>query len=163
MVVVDASALERNLYLALQVLEITDRVVVAVNLMDEARRRGIEVDTRSLARDLGVPAVPIVARTGENVMALLSEVAGVASGETATQPLRSQGTPEFERAVGHLVPLIEAAAPGVPNARWIAMRLLDGDTSVEAALATGQLADLVARQQAPDARFSRKIALQGAQ
>ncbi len=55
-VVVDASALERNLYLVLQVLEITDRVVVAVNLMDEARRRGIEVDTRSLARDLGVPA-----------------------------------------------------------------------------------------------------------
>ena len=49
-VVVDASALERNLYLVLQVLEITDRVVVAVNLIDEARRRGIEVDTRSLAR-----------------------------------------------------------------------------------------------------------------
>ncbi len=162
-VVVDASALERNLYLALQVLEITDRVVVAVNLMDEARRRGIEVDTRSLARDLGVPAVPIVARTGENVMALLAEVAGVASGATATQPLRSRGTPEFERAVGHLVPLIEAAAPGVPNARWIAIRLLDGDTSVEVALATGHLADLVARQQVPDARFSRKIALQGAQ
>src|ERR687898_1650419 len=67
-VVVDASALERNLYLVLQVLEITDRVVVAVNLMDEARRRGIEVDTRSLARDLGVPVVPIVARTSENVM-----------------------------------------------------------------------------------------------
>ena len=71
-VVVDASALERNLYLVLQVLEITDRVVVAVNLIDEAKRRGIEVDARSLARDLGVPAVPIVARTSENVMALLA-------------------------------------------------------------------------------------------
>ncbi|MGE0464092.1 MAG: FeoB small GTPase domain-containing protein [Vicinamibacterales bacterium] len=162
-VVVDASALERNLYLVLQVLEITDRVVVAVNLMDEARRRGIEVDTRSLSRDLGVPVVPIVARAGENVMALLADVAGVASGETATRPLRSRGTPEFERAVSQLVPLIEAAAPGVPNARWIAIRLLDGDAAVEEALATGQLADLVARQQAPDMRFSRKIALQGAQ
>jgi ferrous iron transport protein B len=162
-VVVDASALERNLYLVLQVLEITDRVVVAVNLMDEAKRRGIEVDTRSLARDLGVPAVPIVARTAENVMALLGEVAGVASGETVTSPIRSRGTPEFERAVGRLVPLIERAAPGVPNARWIAIRLLDGDASVEDALTSGALADLVARQQAPDARFSRKIALQGAQ
>jgi ferrous iron transport protein B len=162
-VVVDASALERNLYLVLQVLEITDRVVVAVNLMDEAKRRGIEVDSRSLARDLGVPAVPIVARTAENVMALLAEVAGVSSGETATSPLRSRGTPEFERAVGRLVPLIERAAPGVPNARWIAIRLLDGDASVEDALTSGRLADLVARQQAPDARFSRKIALQGAQ
>lgn len=162
-VVVDASALERNLYLVLQVLEITDRVVVAVNLIDEAKRRGIDLDARSLARDLGVPAVPIVARTSENVMALLQEVANVASGETVTQPLRSKGTPEFERAVMRLVPMIEAAAPGVPNARWIAIRLLDGDASVEEALTSGQLAELVARQQAPDARFSRKIALQGAQ
>jgi ferrous iron transport protein B len=162
-VVVDASAIERNLYLVLQVIEITDRVVVAVNLMDEARRRGIEIDTRSLARDLGVPVVPIVARTSENVMALLAEIAGVASGDTVTTPLRSKGTPEFERAVSRLVPMIESAAPGVPNARWIAIRLLDGDAAVEEALSTGMLADLVARQQAPDARFSRKIALQGAQ
>jgi len=162
-VVVDASALERNLYLVLQVLEITDRVVVAVNLMDEAKRRGIEVDTRSLSRDLGVPAIPIVARTGDNMMALLGEVAAVASGETVTQPLRSKGTPAFEHAVSKLVPMIEAAAPGVPNARWIAIRLLDGDVQVEEALNSGRLAELVTRQQAPDARFSRKIALQGAQ
>ncbi|HQZ38816.1 MAG TPA: FeoB small GTPase domain-containing protein [Vicinamibacterales bacterium] len=162
-VVADASALERNLYLALQVLEITDRVVLAVNLMDEARRRGIEIDTRSLARDLGVPVVPIVARTSENLMALLAEVAGVASGDTVTSPLRSRGTPEFERAVSQLVPRIEAAAPGVPNARWIAIRLLDGDAAVEEALTSGRLVDLVARQQGPDQRFSRKIALQGAQ
>ena len=59
--------------------------------------------------------------------------------------------------------MIEAAAPGIPNARWIAIRLLDGDVPVEEALASGRLAELVARQQAPDARFSRKIALQGAQ
>lgn len=162
-VVVDGSALERNLYLVLQVLEITDRAVVAVNLMDEARRRGIEVDTRSLARDLGVPVVPIVARTNDNVMALLAEVAGVASGETVTRPLRSHGTPEFERAIGRLVPMIESVAPEVPNARWIAIRLLDGDAAVEQALSSGALADLVARQQAPDVRFSRKIALEGAQ
>jgi GTP-binding protein len=162
-VVVDASALERNLYLVLQVLEITDRVVVAVNLIDEAKRRGIEVDARSLSRDLGVPAVPIVARTSENVMGLLQEVANVASGETVTKPLRSKGTPEFERAVMKLVPMIEATAPGVPNARWIAIRLLDGDASVEEALTTGHLAELVAKQQTPDQRFSRKIALQGAQ
>ena len=162
-VVVDGSALERNLYLVLQVLEITDRAVVAVNLMDEARRRGIEVDTRSLARDLGVPVVPIVARTNDNVMALLAEVAGVASGETLTRPLRSHGTLEFERAIGRLVPMIESVAPDVPNARWIAIRLLDGDAAVEQALSSGALADLVARQQAPDVRFSRKIALEGAQ
>src|SRR5512138_3423863 len=70
-VVADATALERNLNLVLQVLEITDRVVVAVNLMDEARRKGLEIDTRTLAHELDVPAVPLVARTGEGVRALL--------------------------------------------------------------------------------------------
>jgi len=162
-VVMDASAIERNLYLALQVLEITDRVVVAVNLIDEASRRGIEVDVRSLARDLGVPVVPIVARTGENLMALLTAVAGVASGETRTTPLRTAGTADFERAVQELLPMIEAVAPGLPNARWVAIRLLDGDAAVEVALTSGELAALVARQQQPDRRFSDRLALQGAQ
>jgi GTP-binding protein len=162
-VVTDASALERNLNLVLQVLEITDRVVVAVNLMDEARRKGVEVDTRSLARDLGVPVVPIVARTGEGMHALLSAVDGISSGAIATSPLRVTGTPEFEHAVGELMTQVEAAAPGVPNSRWLAIRLLDGDARVEEALRTGELARLVSRQQQRDVRFSSQIALQGAQ
>ncbi len=162
-VVVDATALERNLNLVLQVLEITGKAVVAVNLMDEAKRKGIEVDVRSLSRDLGVPAVPVVARSGDGIHALLSTVEGVISGEVQTRPHRLEGTPEFNAAIAELVPMIEAAAPGVPNARWIAIRLLDGDDRVERALRTGELSHLVARQQAPDDRFSRKIALQGAQ
>jgi ferrous iron transport protein B len=162
-VVADATALERNLNLVLQVLEITDKAVIAVNLMDEAKRKGIDVDVRTLARDLGVPAVPVVARSGEGLSALLAAVEGVISGETPTRPKRSEGTQEFNAAIAELVPLIEATAPGVPNARWIAIRLLDGDGRVERALRTGELAALVARQQRPDERFSRKIALQGAQ
>jgi ferrous iron transport protein B len=163
LVVVDATALERNLNLVIQVLEITDRVVVAVNLMDEAKRKGIDVDIRSLSRDLGVPAVGIVARTSEGIHGLLEMVDGVASGIVHTQPLRVTGTPEFQGAVAELVPLIEAAAPGVPNARWIAIRLLDGDAQVEEALATGRLATLVTTQQKQTERFSSKIALEGAQ
>ena len=162
-VVTDASALERNLNLVLQVLEITDRVVVAVNLMDEARRKGLDIDTRSLARDLGVPVIPMVARTGEGVHALLTAIDGVASGAIATTPLRVTGTAEFEQAVRDLQARIETAAPGVPNSRWLAFRLLDGDARVEEALRTGELARLVSRQQQRDARFSSKIALQGAQ
>lgn len=162
-VVTDATALERNLNLVLQVLEITDKVVVAVNLIDEARRKGLDVDTRSLARDLGVPAVPVVARTGEGISTLLSTVEGVISGEITTQPRRVDGTPEFQHAVAELVPMIEAMAPGVPNARWLAIRLLDGDNRVQAALLNGELADLVARQRRSDGGFSRKIALEGAQ
>jgi ferrous iron transport protein B len=162
-VVVDATSLERNLNLVLQVLEITDRVVVAVNLMDEAKRKGIEVDVRTLSRDLGIPAVGLVARTGEGVHALLAQVDGVASGTIHTKPLRVTGTPEFQHAVAELVPLIEKAAPGVPNARWIAIRLLDGDAEVEAALASGRLSQLVTSQQQQSERFSQKIALEGAQ
>ena len=162
-VVVDATSLERNLNLVLQVLEITDRVVVAVNLMDEAKRKGIEVDVRSLSRDLGVPAVGVVARTGEGLHALLETVNGVCAGTVVTKPLRVTGTPEFQRAVAELVPLIETAAPGVPNARWIAIRLLDGDAQVEDALSSGRLASLVSEQQKIVDRFSQKIALQGAQ
>lgn len=162
-VVTDATALERNLNLVLQVLEITDKVVVAVNLIDEARRKGLEVDTRSLARDLGVPAMPVVARTGEGIHALLGTVEGVISGEIDTKPRRVDGTAEFQHAVAELVPMIEAVAPGVPNARWLAIRLLDGDSRVQAALLSGELADLVARQRRSDGGFSRKIALEGAQ
>jgi ferrous iron transport protein B len=162
-VVVDATALERNLNLVLQVCEITDRVVVAVNLMDEARRKGIEVDARTLSKDLGVPAIPIVARTGEGIHTLLETIDGVASGTIATKPLRVEGTPEFRRAIAELVPLIEQAAPGVPNARWIAIRLLDGDAQVEEALASGRLASIVGDQQRASQRFSQKIALEGAQ
>ena len=162
-VVTDATALERNLNLVLQVLEITDKVVVAVNLIDEARRKGLEVDTRSLARDLGVPAVPVVARTGEGMQALLGTVEGVIQGEISTQPRRVEGTSEFQRAVAELVPMIETMAPGVPNARWLAIRLLDGDARVQTALLNGELADLVARQRQAGAGFSRKIALEGAQ
>jgi ferrous iron transport protein B len=162
-VVADATALERNLNLVLQVLEITDKAVVAVNLMDEAKRKGVEVDVRSLAKDLGVPALPVVARTGEGLHALLTAVEGVISAEISTRPRRATGTAEFNAAIAELVPMIEAAAPGVPNARWIAIRLLDGDDRVERALRSGELAALVARQQQPEERFSRTIALQGAQ
>jgi ferrous iron transport protein B len=162
-VVVDATAIERNLNLVLQVLEITNRVVVAVNLMDEAARKGIDVDLRSLSRDLGVPAIGVVARTGEGLHALLEAVDGVASGTIATKPLQVAGTPEFQRAVAELVPLIDQAAPGVPNARWIAIRLLDGDAQVEEALVTGRLATLASEQQRAAERFSQKIALEGAQ
>lgn len=162
-VVTDATALERNLNLVLQVLEITEKVVVAVNLMDEARRKGLKVDTRSLSRDLGVPAIPLVARTGEGLQALLTAVEDVISGEIVTQPRRVEGTTEFQHAVSELIPMIEELAPGVPNARWLAIRLLDGDARVQQALLSGELAQLAARTRQSSDRFSRKIALEGAQ
>jgi len=138
-VVVDATALERNVNLVLQVLEITDEVVVCLNLMDEARRKGLEVDYRTLARELGVPVVPTVARVGEGLGLLMRTVAEVIQGQVKTQPHHITGNQALQRAVGELVPLLEAAYPGLPNARWVAMRLLDGDYRVRQSLESGEL------------------------
>jgi ferrous iron transport protein B len=162
-VVTDATALERNLNLVMQVMEITDRVVLAVNLMDEARRKGIEVDTRSLARDLGIPSIPVTARTGEGIASLIATVAEVIEGRIALRPLRVDGTPEFQRAVNDLVPMIEQAAPGIPNARWLAIRLLDGDARVQKAITGGELGEIIVRQRRADMRFSRKMSVEGRQ
>ena len=162
-VVTDATALERNLNLVMQVMEITDRVVVAINLMDEAKRKGLEVDARSLSRDLGIPAVPITARTGEGIHTLLATISDLINGDIVTKPLRVGGTPEFQRAVSELVPMIEQMAPGIPNARWLAIRLLDGDAKVQQALVSGDLAQLVQRQSQVDVQFSKKMSVEGRQ
>lgn len=142
-VVVDATRLERNLNLVLQVLEITNRVVVALNLMDEARRHGLEIDERRLARDLGVPVVPMVARQSEGVPELLQAISEVASGKTVGKPYRVKyDSPALKKALPKLTAQIEAAYPDLPNARWVALRLLDGDERISEALRKGELGDL---------------------
>jgi GTP-binding protein len=141
-VVVDATLLERNLNLVLQVLEITDKAVVCLNLIDEARRKGIEVDHRALARHVGVPVVPTAARHGEGLGLLMRTVAEVIQGQVKTKPHRITGSVEFRQAVNELVAMIESAYPGLPNARWVAMRLLDGDYRVRQALESGELRGL---------------------
>ena len=136
-VVVDATMLERNLNLVLQVLEITDNVVVCLNLMDEAERRGISIEHRSLSRELGVPVVPTSARTGDGLGLLMRTVADVISGEIQTTPRRIAGNVQMNSAVQELTPMLEEAYPDLPNTRWIAMRLLDGDYRVRQALEKG--------------------------
>jgi len=142
-VVVDATRLERNLNLTLQVLEITDRVVVCLNLMDEARRHGLQIDERRLARDLGVPVVPTAARQQEGIPELLQAIDDVASGRAVGKPHRVRSESRvMQQAISTLVTQINALYPGLPNARWVALRLLDGDEAVATALKDGALGDL---------------------
>lgn len=149
-VVTDATRLERNLNLALQVLEITDRVVIALNLIDEAKRHGLTVDDRRLSRDLGVPVVPMAARNGVGVPDLLSAIAQVAEGQFQTKPHRIKyRDSNVEAAVTRLVAQIESDFPNVPNARWVALRLLEGDPSIVRAVSEGSLGNL-ARSTAPE-------------
>jgi ferrous iron transport protein B len=142
-VVVDATHLERNLNLALQVLDITDRAVICLNLIDEARRHGRTVDERRLARDLGVPVVPTVARSRQGIDDLLSTIAQVASGEIVCRPHRlARAARSAEGIIARVARGIEESFPGIANSRWLAIRLLDGDTRIENALASGELLEV---------------------
>jgi len=142
-VVVDATCLERNLNLVLQVLEITDRAVVCLNLMDEARRRGLDVDPRRLARDLGVRVVPTAARYGEGLPELMQAIAEVARGDATATPHRvGARSPALQHAVRQLTEAVLRLHPQLPNAQWVALRLLDGDERVENALVGGELGGL---------------------
>lgn len=142
-VVVDASRLERNLNLVLQVLEITDRVVVCLNLMDEARRNHLEIDDRHLARRLGVPVVPTSARRREGLDQLLSALADVATGRTRCKPHHVLREPsEVRKAADSLARDLVTLYPSLPNARWVALRLLDGDQRIIEAVRNNELASL---------------------
>lgn len=130
-IVADATRLERNLNLTLQVLEITERAVVALNLIDEARRGGLKINERFLARDLGVPVVPLSARRGEGIADLLGAVESVASGAYPTRPRRITYQDEaLESAVETLSSQLREMFEDLPNARWVALRLLEGDESI---------------------------------
>jgi ferrous iron transport protein B len=142
-IVVDATRLERNLNLTLQVLEITDRAVVVLNLMDEARRHGIGVDPEALSRELGVPVIPAAARSGTGIAELRDTILAVARAERPPRPLRiAEYPPEVEDAIRRVVPSIEAAYPTMPNPRWVALRLLNADERVLQAVRSGELAQL---------------------
>jgi ferrous iron transport protein B len=142
-IVADATRLERNLNLALQILEITDRAVVCVNLMDEAMRHGITVDVRQLARDLGVPVVAATARYGQGLPELLLAINDVATAKLVCRPQRLESEPAaIKPALADLVRRLKAAFPDLPNPRWVALRLLGGDDSMVEALRTGQLGAL---------------------
>ncbi len=138
-VVVDASRLERNLNLVLQVLEITDKAVLCLNLVDEAHRHGIEIDERTLAKDLGIPVVPTSARSGMGIPELIQTIQGVASGDIKCKPHRIKNLPRvLSKVVDSLNSEIESAYPNLPNSRWVAMRLLDGDQDIIRAMENGE-------------------------
>ena len=142
-VVVDATRLERNLHLVLQILGITDRVVVFLNLMDEARRHGIAVDAARLENELGVPVVGGAARNRVGIDELLDTAHRVAAGETRTTPFRLvRHAPAVEEAVATLAETVETAFPKVANSRWVAERLLNADDAVMTAVNSGELGQL---------------------
>src|SRR5512144_1824506 len=104
--ILDASNLERNLYLTAQLLEMRVAVVVALNMMDVARDRRIHIDVAALAARLGCPVVPLVASRGEGVAHLRAEV-DRAAGEPKVPKVDLGHGPEVEHALSELEPMLE--------------------------------------------------------
>ena len=130
-IVADATRLERNMNLLLQVLQITDRAVLCVNLLDEAKRNKIEINLNALSRRIGIPVVGASARSGEGMDQLLTAIRSVALGEYVCSPYRKNSLPKH---TAQQVALLEEAVgqyyPEVPNKQWIAYRLIEDDPSV---------------------------------
>ena len=133
-VVCDATCLERNLNLVLQTLEITNKVVVCVNLMDEAKKKHIRIDLKQLSKNLGVPVVGAAARSGKGLKELVSclDKAGSATYQEAKPPVRY--TKPVEDAIALLEPCLEERLKGRLNPRWTALRLIDQDEALCRAL-----------------------------
>ncbi|BAU25981.1 ferrous iron transport protein B [Aneurinibacillus soli] len=129
-VVVDATALERNLNLALQVMEITDHVVLCVNLIDEAERKGIVVDLEGLAERLGIPVVATAARRKQGLGELCDKLAAVADSRIQPAPIVPRYREEIERVIEELTPRLEPLLAGWMKPRWVALRMLDGDETL---------------------------------
>jgi len=129
-VVTDATCLERNLNLVLQTLEITDKVVVCVNLIDEAKRKKINIDYSELSRQLGVPVVPTSARSNKGLKELMDAVYNVANRQITTKPIDITYDDAIEQALKMLQPKIWELVDGKINNRWVALKLLDGDTAL---------------------------------
>lgn len=142
-IVVDATRLERNLNLALQILGITDRAVLCLNLMDEAKRNHIEIDERTLSKELGIPVISTSARSKIGMSELLAVIEEVATGRYVCKPhkIKSSST-KLNHAIASLTAKLAEQFPKLPNLNWVALRLLEGDNSIIEAVQTGELGSL---------------------
>ena len=124
--IVDSANLERNLYFTVQMREMGIPMVIALNMMDIARKHGIHLDVDRLSEQLGCPVVPIVAVTGEGLDQLKQQIHQVAQ---ASEQTNFQVTHEdtVEQAITDLIPQFERTDT-TTNARWLALKLLEGDS-----------------------------------
>lgn len=128
-VVVDATSLERNLNLVLQVLEIAPKTVICLNLMDEAKRLGITIQTSILAKELGVPTIPTIARSQIGLENLQEAIYHLVNCNGKTNPHRIRYSDEIESLISQAEKQLDFVSLGI-NKRWLALRLIDGDPTI---------------------------------
>lgn len=133
-VVVDATCLERNLNLVLQILEITDKVVVCVNLLDEAAKKKIEVNIKQLSQCLGVPVVGMCAKSGKGIKQLKEAVANIIQSKTEIIPVKIEYSREIEHSISKLLPIFDSLDISSKLKRCYALRLLENDDYIKSKL-----------------------------
>ncbi|MGO9018605.1 MAG: ferrous iron transport protein B [Syntrophobacteraceae bacterium] len=130
--IVDSSNLERNLYLTVQLLELGIPVLIALNMVDMATARGLEINCEELGRRLRLPAIPTVARTGRGKEELLAAAAQLAQKDAVWEPLHISYGPDIDPVLDTMEAQIRAAAfltDSLP-ARWTALKYLEADEEV---------------------------------
>ena len=125
--VIDSSALERNLFFTLQLIELGAPLVIALNMSDIAGARGVHIDAKKLSRALGVPVIPIVATKGTNVSKLMEAV--VLSGKSRPKPIRQSFRKDVEEYISSLEKETGVLELGYPP-RWVAIKLLEQDKGI---------------------------------
>ncbi|MFA8300757.1 MAG: FeoB small GTPase domain-containing protein [Hyphomicrobiales bacterium] len=130
LVIVDATALERNLNLAIQVLQISHRVIVCLNLIDEAQRKGITIDHKKLSQQLGIPVIPMAATKGRGKDELLKTIHDVINGDIQFTPYKMNYPESIKKDIEILSQKLKSTYPNLNNAEWIALRLIEGDISI---------------------------------
>ncbi len=129
--IVDASSLERNLYLSVQLLEMEAPLIIVLNMMDEAEVKGFKIDVNAISREMGVPVVPMVANRNKGTEELLKQIIDIACGKAVTRGVKIKYGREVETEISLLEKAL-AASPLALNysARWLAVKLLEGDAEI---------------------------------
>ncbi|WP_423802409.1 FeoB small GTPase domain-containing protein [Neobacillus sp. SAB-20_R2A] len=130
LVVLDATSLERNLNLALQVLEMTKNVVVCINLIDEAEKQGIKINEKLLMNRLGVPVIKISARNKIGFPLLLDTIDRIITGAIECHPAQMKYSDEIEEQIRKIEPKVREMVGDRISSRWVSLRLLDGDEAL---------------------------------
>ena len=129
--VVDASNLERNLYLTIQLLEIGARVIVALNMMDMAASKNYQIEVEMLSKLLGVPVVPLVASRNRGTEELLSEIVNMVEREVSGTELHLRYDEHVEEEITRIEELISQSELSQKySPRWLAIKLLEEDEEI---------------------------------
>lgn len=132
LIVVDATCLERNLNLAYQSLEITPNVILCVNLLDEAKRKGININLDLLSKRLGIPVVGTIAKSKKTLKSLMSQVENICTKKIHPSPIKLNYGVAIEESIEILEPLIHKQLTNAHSylARWISIKLIEGDAKI---------------------------------